>query len=252
MSTDSTVRQTGWRGPAVAAAVIGAWGTSLSALLTLGTGGVHPALWLPAILLQTFLHTGLFITAHDAMHGSVTRDHPRLNDAVGRLATLLYALFSYQKLRSKHADHHHTPVTGSDPDYHDADHERFWAWYLGFLREYVGVWQIVGMALVFNLLHHGLGVGLGALNLFWVLPSLLSTLQLFYFGTYLPHRHDDEAFVDEHRATSNDFSPLVSFLTCYHFGYHHEHHRHPGVPWWRLPAVRAGDSADPPQTVTSP
>ncbi|MFB6351004.1 MAG: fatty acid desaturase, partial [Bradymonadaceae bacterium] len=203
-----------------------------------------------AVALQTFLHTGLFITAHDAMHGSVARGHPQVNRLVGRLTTLLYALFSYEQLQAKHADHHATPVTDTDPDYHNGDHERFWPWYLGFLREYVGFWQIVGMAAVYNLLHHGLGVELAALNLFWVVPSLLSTLQLFYFGTYLPHRHPGEGFVDDHRATSNDFSPTVSFLTCYHFGYHHEHHSHPGVPWWRLPSVRAGGNAHSPPTST--
>ena len=239
MTTSATTTRTpGWRGPAIAAAIVAAWGGTLALLLTAGTGGLHPALWLPAILVQTFLHTGLFITAHDAMHGNVSREHPAINDAIGRLATLLYALFSYAKLREKHGDHHADPVSDGDPDYHDDDHERFWPWYLGFLREYVGLWQIVGMAVLYNILHHGLGVGLATLNLFWVVPSLASTLQLFYFGTYLPHRHPEEGFADHHRATSNDFRPLVSFLTCYHFGYHREHHRHPGVPWWRLPAVR--------------
>ncbi|MDT8325299.1 MAG: fatty acid desaturase, partial [Bacteroidota bacterium] len=37
---------------------------------------------------------------------------------------------------------------------------------------------------------------------------------------------------------SNDYGVLFSFLTCYHFGYHEEHHTRPGVPWWRLPAAR--------------
>lgn len=27
----------------------------------------------------------------------------------------------------------------------------------------------------------------------------------------------------------------LSFLTCYYFGYHLEHHLYPNVPWWRLP-----------------
>ncbi|HYD98464.1 MAG TPA: fatty acid desaturase, partial [Alphaproteobacteria bacterium] len=31
---------------------------------------------------------------------------------------------------------------------------------------------------------------------------------------------------------------LVSLLTCYHFGHHHEHHLRPDVPWWRLPSLR--------------
>ena len=65
--------------------------------------------------------------------------------------------------------------------------------------------------------------------------SILSAVQLFYFGTYLPHRGPH---VNEHRARSNDFSTLWSFLTCYHFGYHLEHHRYPMVPWWRLPTAR--------------
>jgi beta-carotene ketolase (CrtW type) len=75
--------------------------------------------------------------------------------------------------------------------------------------------------------------------LFWALPADFLSFQLFYFGTYLPHRHEDEPFGDRHNARSNDFSWPVSLLTCFHFGYHHEHHEHPREPWWRLPATRA-------------
>ena len=53
------------------------------------------------------------------------------------------------------------------------------------------------------------------------------------------HRVDDIPFADKHRARSNEFSPLLSLLTCFHFGYHHEHHDAPWVPWWKLPAHRA-------------
>ncbi|MFA9473554.1 MAG: fatty acid desaturase [Filomicrobium sp.] len=31
----------------------------------------------------------------------------------------------------------------------------------------------------------------------------------------------------------------MSLLTCFHFGYHHEHHLQPDVPWWRLPDAHA-------------
>jgi beta-carotene ketolase (CrtW type) len=172
------------------------------------------------------------------MHGTVAPKNRRLNDRIGGLAVRLYALFSYAKLEEKHWDHHDEPVSDGDPDHHDGGDDRFWPWYVGFIGEYIGFWQIVGMAAVYNVLLHLVGVSAMTLNLFWVLPSLLSTLQLFYFGTYLPHRRPDEGFEDEHRATTNDYSTLVSFLTCYHFGYHHEHHLHPGVPWWRLPEVR--------------
>ncbi|WP_201448975.1 hypothetical protein [Sinorhizobium medicae] len=44
------------------------------------------------------------------------------------------------------------------------------------------------------------------------------------FGTYRPHRVGHIPFADKHRARSNEFSPLLSLLTCFHFGYHHEHH----------------------------
>lgn len=226
------------KGLAIAGALVVSWGALLAFLLGTGVARLSPVVWIPAVVVQTFLHTGLFITAHDAMHGTVCPNLPRINRGVGRMAVTLYALFSYRKLRRKHRRHHRWPLDDHDPDYHDADRERFWPWYGGFLSEYVGAWQIVGMAVAFNVLHHLAGVDLPTLGLFWVLPSLLSTQQLFYFGTYRPHRTPEGGHRDEHRTTSNDFSPFWSFVTCYHFGYHHEHHERPEVPWWRLPEVR--------------
>ena len=70
------------------------------------------------------------------------------------------------------------------------------------------------------------------------LPAILSSVQLFTFGTFLPHRHEEAPFVDAHRSRTNDFGWLASLLTCFHFGYHHEHHLSPGTPWWALPAKR--------------
>jgi beta-carotene/zeaxanthin 4-ketolase len=84
-----------------------------------------------------------------------------------------------------------------------------------------------------------LGAQLANVLLFWALPALLSALQLFTFGTYLPHRPAPPGFADRHNARSNDYPWLVSLLTCFHFGYHHEHHLSPGTPWWRLPTLRA-------------
>ena len=43
---------------------------------------------------------------------------------------------------------------------------------------------------------------------------------------------------NSHRAQSNAYSTLCSFITCYHFGYHWEHHEYPCVPWWQLPTIR--------------
>jgi len=40
------------------------------------------------------------------------------------------------------------------------------------------------------------------------------------------------------RARSLDVHPALSFLACYHFGYHFEHHARPDLPWWTLWQVR--------------
>ncbi len=67
------------------------------------------------------------------------------------------------------------------------------------------------------------------------MPSLLSSIQLFYFGTFARIARG-ERFVDGHNARSNEFGFLASLLSCFHFGYHHEHHDQPWVPWWALPS----------------
>jgi beta-carotene/zeaxanthin 4-ketolase len=75
------------------------------------------------------------------------------------------------------------------------------------------------------------------LLLFWVMPSLVSTVQLFLFGTYLPHREPLGGHLNRHRSNMNNWNVVWSFLSCYHFGYHYEHHDAPSTPWWKLPAV---------------
>jgi len=71
----------------------------------------------------------------------------------------------------------------------------------------------------------------------WILPLLLSALQLFVVGTVLPHRRA-EACGNRHRAESLALPPWLSLLACYHFGYHWEHHEYPHVPWFGLAGVR--------------
>jgi beta-carotene ketolase (CrtW type) len=230
------------RGVTVALGILGAWAVSLTFWLTrdlsLATWWYVPA----GVPLQTFLYTGLFITAHDAMHGGVAPANRKLNDAIGALAVGVYALFSYRKLHEAHWAHHdHAGRAGADPDFHDGESPTFWSWYLNFLRNYISIAQIVGMAVVFNLLLHLVGLPEENLLFFWVAPALLSTIQLFVFGTWLPHRERGEDWRDGHRARSNAYPVWLSFLTCYHFGYHWEHHEFPYVPWWRLPRVRRSE-----------
>ncbi|MCB2197850.1 fatty acid desaturase [bacterium] len=220
--------------------LIAAWAFLLITLLGVEIASLALPFILLGIALQTFLYTGLFITAHDGMHGLIVPFDRRLNDRIGTLAVWVYALFSYKRLMKKHWEHHRSPGDPeADPDFHDGSHPGYLAWYTRFFSHYVTIRQVVGMALVFNLLHHLAGVPLSNLLLFWVLPSLLSTVQLFTFGTYLPHRTHDEGEGADHHTRSNEYPVWLSFLTCYHFGYHLEHHLRPDIPWWALPEYRA-------------
>ena len=189
------------------------------------------------VAVQTWLGTGLFIVAHDAMQGSLAPGRPRLNAGLGHLAVGLYAGFSFRRLREKHMDHHRSPGTGDDPDFHAGRPREFVGWYVKFFRTYFGGRElaVITAVLIVWLL---LGARPLSLALFWGLPAILSSLQLFTFGTWLPHRHTDASFADRHAARTVTMSWTLSLLTCFHFGRHHEHHLRPGVPWWRLPGVR--------------
>ncbi|QEM14291.1 fatty acid desaturase [Mucilaginibacter rubeus] len=208
----------------VAALVIGCWATSIILLMRWHFSFTNPPVYV-FVLVQMHLYTGLFITAHDAMHGTVS-PNKGLNNFVGYLSTFLYASFWYPKLYTKHHKHHSHVHTHADPDYH---HGSFFAWYVQFIRNYLSIWQIVVMAVVFNILK--IWIPQPNLIMFWVVPSLLSTLQLFYFGTYQPHKGEHN---NPHFARSQRRNHIVAFFSCYFFGYHYEHHEAPGVPWWRL------------------
>ena len=190
-----------------------------------------------AVAAISWLNVGLFIVAHDAMHGSLAPGRPRLNRAFGQVTLGLYAGFSFAALTPKHHAHHRSPGTSDDPDF-CVDHPRhLWRWYGGFMRQYFG-WRQAAILSALTGFYILIGVRYPNLLLFWALPALLSSLQLFYFGTYLPHRQEDRPFADTHNARSNGLSWLGSLLSCYHFGYHHEHHLAPHIPWWRLPSER--------------
>lgn len=178
------------------------------------------------VLIQMHLYTGLFITAHDAMHGTVSPQNRNLNNFIGQLCTLLYAVFPFKKLNEKHHKHHKFVHTANDPDYHEGS---FVTWYYQFIKQYLSWWQIVVMAVIYNLAK--IYVPEKNLLMFWVLPSLLSTLQLFYFGTYLPHKGVHQ---NQHQSKTQAKNHLWAFLSCYFFGYHYEHHDSPGTPWWKL------------------
>lgn len=201
------------------------------------TIGAPWALTLSLIALQLWLYTGLFIVAHDTMHGSLVPSRPRLNAWTGRVILFWYAGFNWDRMRTAHHQHHATPGTADDPDFNADNPHDFWPWYVTFFLRYFSWSQVLvlgGIGAAYMLL----GAPYPNLLLMWAVPAILSSVQLFYFGTYLTHRHGDD-FEDEHLSRTNDFPRWLSLLTCFHFGYHHEHHLYPHEPWWRLPSRKA-------------
>jgi beta-carotene ketolase (CrtW type) len=179
------------------------------------------------------LYTGVFITAHDAIHGVVAPGNPKLNYALGWISAKVFAYNNYKVLSGKHHLHHKYSGTFDDPDYHEGN-PNFVMWYYSFLMEYVSWKQILFMAVTYNLLK--LVFPWENLVVFWMIPAFLSTFQLFFFGTYLPHRgeHHNAPL----NARSQTLNHVWAFITCYFFGYHMEHHAYPYLPWWRLPKAR--------------
>ena len=188
------------------------------------------------VAVQCWLTVGLFIVAHDAMHGSLAPGWPKLNAAIGAFILTIYAGFAWRRVRNAHMSHHDAPGTADDPDFFVDEPERFWPWFKTFFVRYFGRRSILFVCTVVTLYILVFGASVANVVLFYGLPSLLSSLQLFYFGTFRPHRHEESGFADHHNARSNEFGYLASLLSCFHFGYHHEHHTQPWVPWWGLPS----------------
>jgi len=182
------------------------------------------------ILIQAYLYTGLFITAHDAMHKTVSRTK-WLNNFIGRSSTLLFAGLSYKRLLINHFKHHKYPGETNDPDF-SIRSQNFFIWWGTFLFRYATVLQIITMAVAFNLLKFLFDEL--SIWMYWVIPAFLGTLQLFYFGTYIPHKKPHTENMKPHNARTLKKNHLWALLSCYFFGYHYEHHQSPGIPWWKL------------------
>jgi len=211
--------------------IIGFWFLNLYYGINLALSFSNPWVYV-LILLQTHLYTGLFITSHDSIHGVVSTKYPKINDALGKFCTILFAFNQYEKLRTKHHMHHNHVNTEKDPDVHQGN---FFIWWFKFMWQYVTWQQVLAMAITYNILK--LWFPMWNLILMWELPAILSTLQLFYFGTYLPHRGThEEGNAQQSRSQSKNH--MRAFISCYFFGYHYEHHAYPYLPWWKLPLAK--------------
>ena len=214
----------------------------ISAISLLALDLQHVPWWavVAGILVRTQLQTGLFIIGHDAMHRILWPERPERNDQLGAAMVSLYAALPYGACRENHRLHHRFAATESDPDFPSEPHSGMVSWYVQFMAGYLTVRQMGGLlgtwALLAVIFHSCTPTATTNVLVFCTVPLLLSSLQLFVFGTYLPHRMQRNPTRQSH-PDSLDWPEWLSFLACFHFGYHREHHDNPGLSWFELPAA---------------
>jgi beta-carotene/zeaxanthin 4-ketolase len=76
----------------VSLAIVILWIGSLEYLFFIDIDQLTPLWILPAVVGRAFIQTGLFIVAHDAIHGAVIPGDRRLNHWIGRLAVMHFCL----------------------------------------------------------------------------------------------------------------------------------------------------------------
>jgi beta-carotene ketolase (CrtW type) len=230
-------------GVLVAIGIFSSWLLSLIILLPLHWATTPLWLIVADLLGRTFLQTGLFIIAHDAMHGSLIPGNRKWNDLYGRIAVWCYGCLPYEHCRRNHHKHHAVPgqIMG-DPDFHDGLNAHPFRWYLKFIGEYLPnphrAVFICCWGLIFFSSTQLLQVSYTNFLVFGIIPLFISSIQLFFFGTYLPHRAAPGIFGNSPQIQSIDYPIFWSLLACYHFGYHREHHQYPQTPWYALPSRR--------------
>jgi len=232
-------------GLALALAVAGSWlGIHAYAMFVFELSWSNWPFALAMAVVQCWLSVGVFIICHDAMHGTLTPGHQRLSAGIARVLLFLYAGFQWRDLRDAHLTHHKLAGHAGDPDFDENNPAHFGKWYATFFKRYFGWQSLLFVHAVVAVYWLVIGIPMVQIVALYGAPALLSSLQLFYFGTYRPHHHvADKPFADKHNARSDGFATWASLATCFHFGYHLEHHRRPDVPWWALPAAHAAGVA---------
>jgi beta-carotene ketolase (CrtW type) len=189
------------------------------------------------ILVKTQLQTGLFIVGHDAMHGIILPNSSKINNVIGCFALSIYAALPYEKCLKNHMSHHKYPASDLDPDFPKNGSTNIINWYLEFMSGYLSINQMLILisTWIFACWINGCA-NIANIILFLPIPLLLSSVQLFLFGTYLPHRHQHSSNIYG-EPESLKLPSWLSLLACYHFGYHAEHHQYPTLAWFELPAA---------------
>ena len=234
------------KGLGLAVIILFAWLGSLVLSIKLDLGSCHPILVALIVTIKAFLHTGLFVVAHDSMHNSLLAGKPEANRWIGSLMLFLYAGIAFDLCQRNHKLHHQFPESKNDPDFSPNSDTNFVNWYANFIGNYINTSQLmrlmIGWLIIYGLASMIDETPIDNMLTFCVVPLVLSSLQLFIVGTWMPHRRGKNG---SSSATPRSLSlnPIVSFAACYHFSYHREHHESPSTPWFELPKLNLANKA---------
>ena len=187
--------------------------------LQLDLDQLHPLVITAWVLVRSFLHTGLFILAHDAMHNSLVPGHAGINQQIGRVCLWLYAGLNYDACKRNHHRHHRMPESEADPDF-PTNNRSLLAWLIRFMRNYLNSAQLSRLVLVLTVLllaaqpHQS--QPLITISVVFLLPLLISTAQHFFVGTYLPHRKEHKQISHQVSIKSLNLHPFVSLLAYFY------------------------------------
>jgi ring-1,2-phenylacetyl-CoA epoxidase subunit PaaE len=199
----------------------------------------------------------MFTVAHDAAHGSISKDFKWLNGIVGRISFgCLGPLGCFVAWKWIHHMHHkYTNHPSKDPDRFCSGGSVRLAplrcamlvfyqlyWYLGYAhtRPALEILEFIGHVTINSLLiWKSVEFGLWPQMIFyWIIPSFLAFALLAFFFDFVPH-HDHEATPIESRYHTTSMlktypvlQPLLTLLLQYQ-DYHLIHHLYPTIPFYR-------------------
>ncbi len=200
----------------------------------------HPWAMVVTIPINACAFTGLFILAHEAIHGTLVPEFPAFGHVLGRLFATVYALVDYDLLRANHWEHHGHVATEKDPDFDSSG--RLFVHGFRFMRRYLRVRSILLLALAGHLLGQA-GYSAAMIGAY-VAPVLLSTLVVFTVGIHLVHHPvllAQRTEGDPQRSVCIDLGRVGSALVILNFNVHWHHHAHPRLSWWELGAMREAE-----------
>lgn len=225
---------------------------------------MYPFWWIAMLtipLVGTRMYA-LYSLLHDGIH-LLLYPNKKINDAITRIFLSSPLFYSLTSIRSIHYKHHAHLKDDEDPEMNQLEYPEFAFPFtlqtltvillkdlsgynfikykllkivtmikkrnisFHFIRITLFLALIIFLAYKFSILH--------LFILFWIVPYITVYQVLNRFRLYFEHNNLDES----ESQTRNMVFPLGVnfFISPYNLGYHKEHHAHPNIPFYNLPAL---------------